>query len=177
MPHQYYLLPPSEHYSFICDNYRMKVFCSQVINCKPKDLFPWIADSDKAMLWQKGVKESKILEEKKEKVGTTFTERMEENGNSLTMSGEITGYVKDKMMSFHLTSKIHEVDAEYSITTEKGGLTIEVASNIKWKFPMNLITLFIGKKIKHRILDQTQAELAELKRLCEANIKTDATKK
>ena len=46
------------------------------------------------MLWQKGVKEGKILVETPEKIGTTFKEVMEEDGNSLEMFGVITGYIQ-----------------------------------------------------------------------------------
>jgi len=40
---------------------------------------------------------------------------MEENGNSIEMFGVITGYVENKLMSFHLESKIHKLDVSYSI--------------------------------------------------------------
>ena len=43
-------------------------------------VFPWIADSQRAMKWMTSVSASEILEETPEKVGTTFRERVEENG-------------------------------------------------------------------------------------------------
>lgn len=119
------------------------------------------------MRWQKGVKEGEIIKETPEKVGTTFREEMEENGNSIVMYGEITDYVQDRLISFHLESKIHNVDVSYSIVGNDNQSTFTVESTIHWKFPMNIISLIIGRRIKEGILRQTESEFAELKRLCE----------
>lgn len=145
----------------------MKVTVAVDILCKPEGVFPWIADPDKAMRWQKGVKGGEIIKETPEKVGTTFKEEMEENGNSLVMYGEITNYIQDKLISFHLESKIHRVDVSYSIVGNDDQSTFTAESTIHWKFPMNIISLFIGRRIKEGILRQTESEFAELKRLCE----------
>jgi hypothetical protein len=50
----------------------MKITLSVDIACQPEELFPWIAEPEKAMLWQKGIKGGEILHEKPEKVGTTY---------------------------------------------------------------------------------------------------------
>ncbi len=139
------------------------------ISCKREELFPWIAEPNKAMRWQKGVRGGKILRETPEKIGTTFEEEMEENGKSLAMHGEITGFIKDQSVSFHLDSRIHKVDVTYSILSKEHGCTFTGESTIRWKFPMNMVSLFVGGKIRESILRQTRAEFAELKRLCEKN--------
>lgn len=145
----------------------MKITTSIDISSKPNDIFTWINNSDKAVHWQKGVKASKMIKETSEIIGTTFTEELEENGKSLIMSGEITAYVPDKLISFQLESKIHKVYAMYSVEGNADKSTVTVDSTIRWKFPMNLISLFIGEKIKSNILMQTKSELSELKKLCE----------
>jgi len=119
------------------------------------------------MRWQKGVKGGEILEETPAKVGTTFREEMEENGNSLVMVGEITDYIPDKSISFHLESKIHKVDVSYSIVWENNRSTFGMKAFIHWRFPMNVVSLAFGRKIREGIVQQTKSELAELKRLCE----------
>jgi hypothetical protein len=68
----------------------VKITLSVDIYRRPEEVFPWIAEPDKAMRWQKGVKGGEIIKETPEKVGTTFKEVMEENGNHLVMYGEIT---------------------------------------------------------------------------------------
>ena len=147
----------------------MKITLAVDIFCKPEEVFPWIAEPDKAMRWQKGVKEGEILQETPEKVGTTFREEMEENGKSLVMYGEITEYIQDKLISFHLESRIHRVDVSYSIVWDNDRSIFAMESTIHWKFPMNVISLIIGRKIRKGILQQTESELAELKRLCETS--------
>ncbi len=92
---------------------------------------------------------------------------MEENGNSIVMHGEITNYIQDQLITFHLESRIHRVDVSYTIVGNDNKSTFTVESTIYWKFPMNMISLIIGRKIKEDILRQTESEFAELKRLCE----------
>jgi hypothetical protein len=145
----------------------MKIALSIEIFRQPEEVFPWIAEPEKAMLWQKDVKGGEIIQERPEKVGTTFREIMEENGSSLVMEGEITGFIQDKLISFHLESKIHRVDVSYTIEGDEHRSTLSVESSIVWKFPMNIMSLVMGSKIRENILRQTESELAELKKLCE----------
>ena len=67
----------------------MKITLTIDILCSPVKVFPWIAEPDRAMRWQKGVKGGEIIKETPEKIGTTFKEEMEENGKKLVMYGEI----------------------------------------------------------------------------------------
>ena len=145
----------------------MKIIHAVDISCKPEEVFPWIAEPEKAMRWQKGVKGGEILKETPERVGTTFREEMEENGKRIVLYGEITNYVPDRFISFHLESKIHRVDVTYSIVGSDNKSTFSVESTIHWKFPMNFISLIMGRRIREGILRQTESEFAELKRLCE----------
>jgi hypothetical protein len=147
----------------------MKITLAVDIFCKPEEIFPWVAEPDRAMRWQKGVKGGEIIKETPEKIGTTFREEMEENGNSLAMYGEITNYIQDRLISFHLESKVHRVDVSYSVVGKGNKSTFTAESTIRWKFPMNIMSLMIGRKIREGISRQTESELAELKRLCEAD--------
>ena len=52
----------------------MKITFTIEILCKPEDVFLWIDDPEKAIHWQKNVKNYKILNETAEKIGTTFEE-------------------------------------------------------------------------------------------------------
>ncbi len=120
------------------------------------------------MLWQKGVKEGTILVKQPEIIGTTFKEIMEDDGNRLEIFGEITGFIRNQLIAFHLKSRIHELDVRYSVEGNESKSTILVDSVIHWKFPLNIMSIFIGRKIKDNILKLTQAEFAELVRRCEA---------
>jgi hypothetical protein len=137
------------------------------ISLKPENIFPWIANPDKAILWQKGIKKSKIIKETPERIGTTFNEVIEENGRELEMKGTITGFVENELISFHLESKMHTVNVTYSIRKNKNSSTLKVEGIIKWKFPMSIASLIFGGKMKKNIMKQTKFEFDELKRLCE----------
>ena len=146
----------------------MRIFCSNEI-LKPPDLvFPWIADPEKAMKWQKNVKGGEILINKPETIGTTFKEVIEEDGNSLEMQGEITKYIENEIIGFHLKSKIHEVDVSYTVEEINKATRLSIEAIVKWKFPMNIISLFIGKKIEEGLKNQLNSEVLELKRICES---------
>src|SRR5512135_83644 len=145
----------------------MRISCAVEIAGAPDEVFPWIDDPEKAMKWQAGVKQAEIITDTPERIGTTFREEMEEGGNRLEMRGVISGYVKNKMIAFQLDSRIHRLEVEYSITGAAGRSVVTVESDIHWKFPMNIMSLVMGRKIKAGILKQTEAEFAELKRLCE----------
>jgi hypothetical protein len=145
----------------------MKITYSIDIQREPKLVFAWIGNPEKAKAWMKNVSNSEIIRETPERVGTTFRERVEEGGSGLDMLGEITGFVPDRSISFHLKSKIHELDVDYTVVDHAGGACLMVNSTIHWKFPMNVMELFIGKKIKANILEEFRGECAELKRLCE----------
>lgn len=119
------------------------------------------------MMWQRGVKSGAIINETPEKVGTTFTEVMEEGGKSLEMHGVITGYVRNEMISFHLDSRLHSVNVCYSIRGGHGRSKISMESDIHWKFPMNVMSIFIGRKMRDNIIRQIKSEFAELNKLCE----------
>ena len=67
----------------------------------PETVFPWIGEPEKAMKWQKNVKEGEVLISKSEVVGTTFRETIEEGGKTLEMLGVITKYVKNNTMVPH----------------------------------------------------------------------------
>jgi hypothetical protein len=100
-------------------------------------------------------------------MGTTFKEVIEEDGNALEMQGTITQFIENKMIGFHLQSRIHEFDVLYLLEATKRGTKIIIESTIHWKFPMNLMSLFIGKRMKAGITEQLGSEVGELKRICE----------
>ena len=135
----------------------------------PEIVFPWISEPEKAMKWQKNVKGGEIIINKPEIIGTTFNEVIEEDGNSLEMYGIITKYIKNKLIGFHLESKIHEFDVSYSVEEINKVTKISIEAIIKWKFPMNIISLFIGEKMEKGLIKQLESEILDLKRICETD--------
>jgi hypothetical protein len=85
------------------------------IESTPETVFSWLAKPEKAMVWMKSVSKTEMLNETPELVGTTFREVVEEGGRGIVIHGSVTGYDPCKSISFHLSSKIHMLDVEYSL--------------------------------------------------------------
>ncbi len=146
----------------------MDITSSININSKAGIVFSWLASPEKARQWMRSVAETEILHETQERVGTTFREVVAEEGGRIEMQGSITGFEQDREISFHLFSKIHELDVDYRVEEIGTGIRVTVDSSIHWKFPVNVLSLFMGGKMRSGITDQLGKELEELKKLCEA---------
>ncbi len=145
----------------------MRISYEVTISKPPEVVFPWIADPDKAMQWQKNVKGGEIIVETPEKVGTTFTEIIAEGGNELEMHGCITEYIDGEMIGFHIESRVHSFDVRYSVDGTENGSKVATEIDIRWKFPLNIMSLFIGKKMEANLRNSMESEFLELKEICE----------
>ncbi len=145
----------------------MRIACETLIAKPPESVFPWIAEPQKAMQWQKNVKHGDIILRTPQVVGTTFKETIEENGRSLDMRGQITQYARDSRIAFHLESRIHAVDVSYSVEAVDGQTRVSVLAGIRWKFPMNIVSLFLKRRMEAEMAGQVDGELRDLKAICE----------
>ncbi|MCE7860729.1 MAG: hypothetical protein DYG86_13205 [Chloroflexi bacterium CFX2] len=146
----------------------MKIFLSIDIASPPERVFGWLESPEKAMQWMTSVARTEILHETPERVGTTFREIVEENGNGMELRGMITGFESDQSISFHLTSRVNELDVEYAVETIPTGTRLTQNANVRWKFPVNVMSIFMGKKMRQGISAQSQKEFEKLKELCES---------
>jgi uncharacterized protein YndB with AHSA1/START domain len=147
--------------------FAMQINYTIEIESNPETVFSWLAKPEKAMVWMKSVTKTEVLSETADMVGTTFKEVVGEDGKCIEMQGIVTAYDPNKLISFHLSSSIHVVDVEYRIEKTGNLVRLTISSNIRWKFPMNILSRFIGSKIKTGILDQLKEESENLKKLCE----------
>jgi hypothetical protein len=146
----------------------MRIIFSSEISSPPELVFTWIAEPHKAMQWQRNVKAAQILDSQPGMVGTTFREEIEEGGRGLEVRGVITRFVEDQIIAFHLESRIHTVDVCYSLQALHAATRVTVEAVIRWRFPFSLLNLFAGERARAGITDQLKAEMADLKRICEA---------
>jgi hypothetical protein len=145
----------------------MRVTYQNVISKPPEVVFPWIAEPDRAMKWQKNVKGGEVLVSQPGMVGTTFKEVIEENGRSLEMQGTITEYTENRAIGFHLESRMHIVNVTYSVNEINRQTRLSIVANIKWKFPMSVFSLFAGKKMERNLTEELESEVLQLKNICE----------
>ena len=146
----------------------MKLSFSIDVNSPPATVFSWIENPENAMKWMTSVARGEILHETPERVGTTFREVVEEDGNGVELQGMITGYEPGRSISFHLDSRVNVVDVAYCVEATQNGTCLTQTANIRWKFPVNVISLFMGTKMKQGISAQSQKEFEKLKELCES---------
>lgn len=150
----------------------MKLSFSIDINSPPAKVFGWVENPEKALQWMTSVSGGEILHETPEKVGTTFREFVEEDGQGLEMQGVITGYEPGRSISFHLESRVNSVDVKYIVEPIQNGTRLSQTANVRWKFPVNIISLFMGSMMRQNISVQSQKEFKKLKELCENDAKT-----
>jgi hypothetical protein len=143
------LAKTAEQVNFSLRNKWMKISFEENIKKPAEIVFAWIAD-------------------KPEIIGTTFKEIIEEDGKRLEMHGLITKYTQNRTIGFHIESKIHEFDVSYSVEQIDKETKVSIDAIIKWKFPMNFIGLFVGKKMEEGLLGQIKSEVLDLKRICES---------
>ncbi len=145
----------------------MKIASSIEIENTPSEVFTWLENPEKAKEWMSSVTETEILHETANRVDTTFREIVEDDDGSMEMQGRITKFKANKLIAFHLESRVNVVDVEYSLEEMGEGARLHYHADIQWKFPVNIVRFFIGKRIKKKIVDQLTDELDRLKLLCE----------
>lgn len=146
----------------------MEISSAVTIKSTPGEVFGWLENPEKAMAWMTSVSGGEILHETPERVGTAFREVVEDESGSIEMRGTISGFEAEKMIAFHLESRVNIVDVEYRVEKTTDGARLEYHANVKWKFPVNIISIFMGNKMRQSITSQLEDELNKLKELCES---------
>lgn len=83
------------------------------------------------------------------------------------MHGTITEYVANRMIGFHLESKMHAFDVSYTLEELGRKTKFRIDVILRWKFPMNVISLFMGKRIAANLVEKLESETLALRKLCE----------
>jgi len=104
------------------------------------------------------VSKTEILHQTADMVGTKFREVLGEDGGEIEMLGVITGCVPDKSISFHLDSRVNIVDVEYCLEETDEGVRLVEDATVRWKFPLNVLSFLMGRKMRAGIMRQTEAE-------------------
>lgn len=144
----------------------MKFNYSVDIQATPEIVFAWIGKPEKAMQWMTSVTKTEMLIETPEMVGSTFRETVSEGGEGIEMLGKITEYQANKSISFHLESRVNHVDVEYRLNEIPNGTRLTQDANIRWKFPVNIVSALAGGTFLQKLLTQAQQEFGRLKALC-----------
>ena len=148
----------------------MKISTTIEIGNSPGKIFYWLEDPARAMTWMTSVSRTEIVKETPNMIGTTFRELIEENGRGTEMRGEVTDFVLNKRLAFHLEGEFNSVEVSY--TLEEKGETTSLTQNaeIHFKGLLRVLGIFFGPIFKKRIIHQARGELAKLKEFCEQDV-------
>lgn len=150
----------------------MKISHSIKINNTVENVFYWLENPEKAKHWMTNVVHYEIIKETPNKIGTTFKETIEENGQQLEMQGEITEFVANQKIVFNLKSKVHKVNVEFNLESLNNATLLTQNAHIQFKGFMKIMILIFGFIFKNKILKQINNEFVKLKKLCEENEKS-----
>jgi uncharacterized protein YndB with AHSA1/START domain len=145
----------------------MKISYTVDISNKPEEVFLWINNPERAMVWMSSVSKTELLRETSDMVGTTFREIVEEDGRGTELHGVITDYRPNELISFHLSGKFNVVDVEYRLEEIENHTRLTQNANVRFKSFVKVLSIFMGPMFKKKIMDQLQKEFATLKELCE----------
>jgi len=145
----------------------MKISHLIEIESSPEEVFAWIKDPERAKEWMTSVSEGEMLTGDPNTVGSTFREVVRDENGETEMHGVVTGFEENQMISFHLSGEYNTVDVEFRV--EKVGKRTRVTqnANIRWRGLMKVMSVFLGRRIKKEIMEQSQSEFEKLKTLCE----------
>jgi uncharacterized protein YndB with AHSA1/START domain len=137
------------------------------IDRTPQSVFTWIEQPEKARLWQTTVAATELLHESPGMVGTTFREVVAVGGRGLEMLGVVTRYEAHKAIAFHLDSRNHSLDVDDRVEPCAHGAQVTMRADVHWKFPMSIVSLFIGTRLRRNLLSEAQTEFTKLKQLAQ----------
>ena len=145
----------------------MKLVYSIEIKAAPEQVFYWIERPERAKQWVMNVSRSEYIKETPERVGTTFREYAEEDGQGIEMMGVVTEFQPNRLFAVHLESESHTADVSFVLKGENGKTIL--TQNIELHFK-NELDEIVYDSIKKGIMNQARSEFARLKRLCEKDV-------
>jgi len=145
----------------------MKISTTIDIDSTPEEVFYWLGNPERAMVWMSSVSKTELLHETADMVGTTFRETVEENGQSTELNGVVTAYRPNQMIAFHLSGEFNVVDVEYRLEEIETRTRLTQTAHIRFRSFMRILSILVGPMFKKKIRAQSQEEFARLKELCE----------
>lgn len=148
----------------------MKISQVIEINSTPEEVFYWLGDPQRAMMWMTSVSKAEILQQTPEMTGTTFREAVEEDGRGTELQGIITDWKPNERIAFHLSGQYNVVDVEYRLEEIENGTRLTQNANVRFRSFMKVLSIVMGRAIKRQAMEQSQQEFARLKEFCEEKL-------
>ena len=118
-------------------------------------VWKWIIEPEKYLVWNIDLKEYKIIDEKKEKVGTTYYVVAEKGGALRKLDCVITEWVENKKLVFKAISEEIEAEGCYTIEPTERGCRVTFEENLELKGAMaEFVDPLFLKKVKQENIDK-----------------------
>jgi carbon monoxide dehydrogenase subunit G len=137
------------------------------IDRRPDQVFPWIADPERAMTWMTSVSGGEILKRTPDLVGTTFRETVSDKNGSTELRGVVTACRPNQSLAFHLEGEFNKADVEYTLARIPRGTRLTMRAEVRFKGIVRVLGVLLRPVFRRKVLGQFAREFDELKRLCE----------
>ncbi len=138
------------------------------IDRRSDQVFPWLADPERARAWMSSVSKTSILERTPDLVGTTFRETITNGDGSTELQGVVTACRPNQEIAFHLDGQYSDVAVDYRLEEVGGRTRLTMRAEIRFKGCLRALSLLVWPLFKGKVLSQFRRECAQLKRLCES---------
>ncbi len=133
------------------------------LNCPPHDVFAFLVDPQKLMLWQSNLIKSEIVSEGPLHVGSRFHEVRRMGPREVDIRGEISEFTPDRRLSTRTETK-PQAGVRYVLEPEDGGTRLHYDFTVHTAGMMRLMQPVISRSIRQG----TEADLQKLRQLVEA---------
>ena len=123
--------------------------------------------NDKVAEWSLTVVEDEVIEEKPDRVGTTFRCLTEDHGRRMEFQGVVTRHEPPNASAIQLTGQQFDVEAEYLFEDLGGRTRVTQRSTVTPKGLLKVVFFLFGWMMKKSTCKAVQNELNNLKRLME----------
>ena len=138
------------------------------IDAPPAKVFRVLDDPDNIVKWSAGVVENEQLQEREEKVGSTFRQVYSEKGREMEFQGVVTRYEKDRALGVHLEGSGFNLDVDYTLEAQGQGTRLVQDSEVQFKGLWKIMGFLMAPFLKKAGCAQLTEDFGRLKALCEA---------
>ncbi len=133
------------------------------LNCTPAQVFAYLVDPQKLLLWQSDLISSEILTAGPLLEGSRFQEVRRIGRRETEIRGQISDFEPDRCLATRTETK-PEASVRYELEPEEGGTLLTYTFNLRAAGLMRLLEPILGSSIRKG----TEADLARLRQLVEA---------
>ncbi len=133
------------------------------LNRTPAQVFPFLAEPQKLLLWQLDLISSEMLTEGPLRIGSRFHEVRRMGPRETEIRAEITDFDADQCLATRTETK-PAATVRYELHPEEGGTRLRYAFTLQTAGLMRLMEPMIGSSVRKG----TEADLARLRQLVES---------